>query len=200
MRTHGWIAATAVVVGCAGWFGRSVLADDPPKGGAPGGMEEMMKMMGTPGEQHARLIKALEGDWTVHAKMHEMDGTVTESDGTSTFKGILGGRFVTQELHATMKGKPFEGRGVMGYDNASKQFVQNWIDEMGTGFFTGTGQETQPGKAWGFKSSMNTPMGPMNSREELKVTGDKTLTYTMFMAFGPGAPESPVFEAAYTRK
>lgn len=206
MKSRAWIVAAVAAACCVGWFGRSVLGDEPPKPPAGGPdmakqMEEMMKMMAKPGEQHARLIKALEGEWTIKGTAHEMDGSTSESTGTATFKSILGGRFIAQEVKATStKMGPFEGRGIMGYENATKQFVHSWCDDMGTGFYTGTGQETEPGKAWTFKSKMNTPMGEMTARDEMKVTGDKTFTFTMYMSFAPGQPESPMMTLTYTRK
>jgi len=30
-------------------------------------------------------------------------------------------------------GMPFEGMGLDGYDNASKEYISIWIDNMGTG-------------------------------------------------------------------
>ena len=34
---------------------------------------------------------------------------------------------------------PFEGMGIVGYDNLLKKFVSVWIDNMGTGLMPGTG-------------------------------------------------------------
>jgi hypothetical protein len=198
MKSRGWFAATVAVAACAGWFGRSVLADDPPK--APAGADEMFKAAAKPGEQHERMVKMFEGEWTTHLKGKDMDGSTVESDGTASFKSLLGGRFLQQEVHGEYKKEPFTGYGWMGYDNNTKQFVGVWIDSMGTGIMSGTGQETEKGKAWSFKDTMTTPMGPMTSRDEIKVVSDKEFTYTMYMSFQPGAPEAPMMEITYKRK
>ena len=149
MKFRG-LVVTAVVACAVGWAGRSVLSDDAPK---PPDPMEMMRL-GTPGEEHARLAKALEGDWTVHGKFL-FGPAPMESDGTATFKTIFGGRYVQQDHASTFMGMPYEGRGIMGYDNGAKHYIASWIDNMGTGMMTSVGEESEKGKSWTFKSTHN---------------------------------------------
>jgi hypothetical protein len=41
---------------------------------------------------------------------------------------------------------PFEGRGTEAYDNITKQYVNTWIDNMGTGIMHSTGPCQDAGK------------------------------------------------------
>lgn len=87
------------------------------------------------------MLEAMAGEWTYTSKMW-MDPAAPpmESTGTSSFKSILGGRYVQHEHHGFVMGMPFEGIGINGYDNIKKKFVSTWIDNMGTmiTYMTGT--------------------------------------------------------------
>lgn len=182
MRTRGWIVATAVVVGCGGWFGRSVLAGDPPNGGGPagggaGGPPDFMALM-TPGEEHARLAK-FAGEWASHTVLHMGPGQDVQSDSTATFKMIMGGRYLQEDVTGTMMGMPFEGRGTFGFDNATKTYFSSWFDNFGTGITNSTGKETEKGKVWVFTGDMNMGQGPQTMEQTWTMVSDKEFTLTM---------------------
>jgi hypothetical protein len=67
-------------------------------------------------------------------------GNPTKSTATATFKMIFNGLYQLGEYSGIMMGQPFEGQGILAYDNAKKQFVNTWIDNMGSGvvYMTGT--------------------------------------------------------------
>jgi hypothetical protein len=52
---------------------------------------------------------------------------------------IYEGRYQESVHNGTFNGMPFEGRGLMGYDNASGKFFSSWIDNMSTGMMYTTG-------------------------------------------------------------
>ncbi|MBC8048130.1 MAG: DUF1579 domain-containing protein [Fimbriimonadaceae bacterium] len=89
----------------------------------------------TPGEEH-KMMKAAEGEWKAKTKMW-MDPTQPPMESESKVKCemILGGRYLSQEFNGSMMGMPFNGMGIIGYDNAAKKYVGTWIDNMGTGVF-----------------------------------------------------------------
>jgi len=115
--------------------------DRPRSGQTPGssrsdpGKEEMMQRMkeaGTPGAGHEAL-QALEGDWIAEVHCFMDPGAKAEVHrGTASAQFILGGRFLEEEFHGEMMGKPFTGRGIFGFDNTKQKFVSIWLDDMNT--------------------------------------------------------------------
>jgi hypothetical protein len=65
----------------------------------------------------------------------------TESQGVSTNKLVLGGRFLQCNYESEMMGQPFLGMSLDGYDNHLKKYIGLWADTMGTKWlvFEGTG-------------------------------------------------------------
>lgn len=130
----------------------------------------MMKAMmeyGTPGPMH-KMMASWNGTWTGETTIWEYDGaTPTKSTGTAVNTMILGGKYQSSKHSGNMMGMPFEGHGITGYDNATKQFVSSWIDSWSTGImhmtgnwdeatktltFTGTAPDiTRPGKECTYK-------------------------------------------------
>ena len=51
----------------------------------------------------------------------------------------MGGRYVEHTWKGKMMDMPFEGRGTEAYDNVAKQYVNSWVDNMGTGIIHQTG-------------------------------------------------------------
>ena len=52
----------------------------------------------------------------------------------------MGGRYQEGTYSGDMFGMPFEGRGMVAYDNATEEFVSTWIDNMGTGMMVTKGK------------------------------------------------------------
>jgi hypothetical protein len=86
-----------------------------------------------PGEMHKLLTQA-EGDWheeIVFWMAPKTDPTKAESECSNSM--IMGGRYQESIHKGDMMGMPFEGKGLMGFDNIKKVFQSTWIDNMGTG-------------------------------------------------------------------
>ena len=66
------------------------------------------------------------------------DANAETSRGTCKNVMVYGGRFLEQTYQGDFNGKPFEGKGVMGYDNIMKKFQGVWYDSIGTGIMTST--------------------------------------------------------------
>ena len=95
-------------------------------------MQEYMKLM-QPGQAHKHLHYYV-GTWNTVTKVW-MGGpgtTPTASTGTSTFKSVLDGNWVMEEHAGSMMGMPYQGIGMMGYDNYKKLYVGTWFSNMGT--------------------------------------------------------------------
>jgi len=93
----------------------------------------------TPGEMHAYLSKS-NGDWQAEITIW-MDPTSEPitNNGKVNVHMILGERYQQMTHSGEFNGMPFEGIGVMGYDNAAKKFQSTWIDNMGTGIMIMSG-------------------------------------------------------------
>jgi len=124
----------------------SVRADDAatnkPAASAPDTAEMMKKWaeIAAPGPSHKKL-EAVVGTWDVESKfwMGGPNDAPMESKGKSTKRWILGNRFVQEEFKGEMFGAPFEGLGIVGYDNFKKKYVNVWLDTSGSAISTGEG-------------------------------------------------------------
>ncbi len=90
---------------------------------------DMMKAM-MPGPQHNELCE-LEGEWVVRT---EFLGIKTPAIwGRSTWKSILGGRFVEGTTEGFMMGMTVTSRDLLGYDNTKKVFTSLSLSTLATG-------------------------------------------------------------------
>jgi hypothetical protein len=99
-----------------------------------GDQAEMMKKWQeymTPGPVHQQFAK-LVGDWKAEVTTF-MGGQGTKSEGTAKYEMVLGGRYLHGSFKGLMMGMPFEGMELDAYDNATKEYISIWVDNMGTG-------------------------------------------------------------------
>ncbi|MCK9280704.1 MAG: DUF1579 domain-containing protein [Melioribacteraceae bacterium] len=87
----------------------------------------------TPTEFHAEMAK-YSGDYSTVNTMWMGPGkeSVTEK-GEAKLEMILGGRYLKTAHFGSFMGTPFEGVGIDGYDNVTKEVTSVWFDNMGTG-------------------------------------------------------------------
>lgn len=127
----------------------AATTDRPRSGQTPGSSrsdlskEEMMQKMqeaGTPSAGH-HALNALAGDWKAEVQCFmDPDAQAETHRGTASAQWILGGRFLEEEFHGEMMGKPFTGRGIFGYDNNKQKFVNVWFDDISTAIQTSEGK------------------------------------------------------------
>ena len=87
----------------------------------------------TPGEVHKMLAES-DGTWNEEITMWMAPGMEpSKNTSTAVNKMILGGRYQQSTHVGNFNGMPFEGIGLLGYDNAKKVFMSSWLDNMGTG-------------------------------------------------------------------
>lgn len=150
-------------------------------------MQDMMKKWQdymTPGEMH-KMMESSVGEWKTVNKMW-MDPTATEpmvSEGTVTYEMILGGRYLLAKHVGIMMGMPMEGMNLLAYDNATKEFISVWIDNMGTGITTAKGtmdMETHKVTMFG---SMIDPMTGQNLeyKQVQTIIDENNQVFEMFM-------------------
>jgi len=164
--------------------------------------DDMKAMMAaaTPGETHKMLARSA-GNWTATVTMWMQPGAPpTTSTANATNEVIMGGRYLRQKATGTVMGMPFQGEGVTGYDNVKKQFVNSWIDNMGTGIMTMTGTYDEATKSITYTGSMADPMTGKDSpfREVWKFTDDNHQVMEMY--YPMEGKEFKAMEISYTRK
>jgi hypothetical protein len=165
-------------------------------------MEAYMKAA-TPGKEHEHLMKAV-GTWEGKIK-HWMkpDAPAAESTCVTKMAPVFEGRFLRCETEGEMPGGMgmFRGLGLYGFDNVSKQYQSTWIDNMGTGMMTGTGEVSSDGKTMTWTMNCHCPITgkPMTMREV-----DRTIdeNHSVLEMYGPDdkGKEFKMMEIAYTRR
>lgn len=164
--------------------------------------DDMKAMMNaaTPGESHQMLAKSA-GAWTGTVTMWMQPGAPpTVSQAQATNEMIMGGRYLKSTNSGNVMGMPFEGVGITGYDNTKKQFVNSWIDNMGTGIMTMSGTWDAASKSIVYTGSMADPVSgkDMAFREVWKFVDNDHQVMEMYNQVD--GKEIKSMEIKYTRK
>ncbi len=163
-------------------------------------MEKYMKAA-LPGPEHEKMAK-MAGKWKLAVTMWMAPGAPPQkSDATAEFKPILGGRYLQQEVRGNMNGQPFEGMGVEGYDNVTKERFGTWVDSMSTGAMVMKGKCAAGAKKCTLKGKVSDAIAgkEVPVSETVTVNDDNSFTFEMQ---GPG-PDGKMFktvEILYTRQ
>lgn len=152
----------------------------------PGWTQEDMQacmVAATPGKMQEHLAKNA-GVWSGKNTMWMAPDTEPmKSECTATYSTIMDGRFLKCDIIGEMPGMgPFTGFGVYGFDNVSQKFQATWLDNMGTGMATGTGELSADGKTltWVLHYTCPITKKPVSMREIETITGPTTKTLDMF--------------------
>jgi hypothetical protein len=189
----------------------AVTTQDRPRTGErfgsskPGGDKaEMMKKAeaaGSPGPAH-KALEALAGNWKAEVKCWmEPGGSPEVSQATAETRWILNGRFLQEDFHGQMMGKPFNGLSLLGYDNTKQTFNSVWVSDMQTSMFTSEGKGesgykviTLEGKA----SCPSTGRKDVPMKTVFRVISPDKHTFEMFD--GSQGANAKTMEITYTRR
>jgi hypothetical protein len=191
-------------------------AAEPSKDSAPAGAPEMKLPPGwtaedmqacaaaaTPGKMHEVLAKGV-GTWSGKNSMWMAPGTdPIKSDSVTTVMPMMDGRFFHIESKGEMPGMgQFHGAGVYGFDNVSQKFQGVWVDNMGTGMMTGTGELSSDGKTLTWTYTYNCPIQKkaVTMREVETITGPNTKTLEMYGADPKSGKEYKMMVIEFTKK
>lgn len=157
------------------------------------------KEYATPGDGH-EILKSLAGSWnyTMNYWMSPGAEPHTES-GTVESKWILDGRFLKMKVEGSSMGQPFEGMGIMGYNNLTNQYENVWIDNMGTGMMTATGTYDAGSKTITETGTYTDPSGEKEFRGVTTLKDADNYSYELFVP-GPEGKEFRMLDLQYTRK
>ena len=157
------------------------------KTGSPnqqGDQAEMMKKMeaaGTPGAQH-KALQPLVGNWKAEVKCWmDPSGSPEVTQGTAKANFVFNGRFLEEEFHGQMMGKPFTGKTLLGFDNTKQTFNSVWISDTQTSMFTSEG-----------KGDSNTKVITLEGKTNCPATGRKDIP--MKSVLRVLSPDKHVFE------
>jgi len=155
----------------------------------------------TPGDMQ-KMMASWSGNWDADISMWDKPGAPpTKSAGKTVNKMVMGGRYQESNHTATMMGMPFEGHGMLAYDNAKKVFQSTWMDNMGTGLMNMSGSWDAATKSLTLTGRSVDPatLGDKDFKEVMTVIDDNTQTMAMFTN-GPDGKEMKMMEIKYTRK
>ena len=154
----------------------------------------------TPGDVHRMLAKS-DGLWNVETTMWMDAGSEPmKSKGTCTNTMLMGGRYQQSDFKSEMMGQPFEGRSLLGYDNAKHSFISTWIDNMGTGVMVIEGKWDEATKSIHYTGTMTDPISgkDMPIRETFTIKDDNHHMMEMWVQ-GPDGKEMKSMEILFTR-
>jgi hypothetical protein len=161
-------------------------------------MEKYMKA-GTPGPEHQRLAKMV-GKWKTQVTSWP-GGKPVKSEGSAEFTSLFGGRYLQQDVKGDMGGEPFEGRGIEGFDNVTKESFGTWIDSMSTGMMVTRGKCPATAKKCTYKGMMPDAVAgkAVPATETVTYTDDDHFTFELYGP-GPGGKTVKMIEILYTRQ
>ncbi len=202
------IVPLAVVVGLAAILVPAVVAASPTAkpAAAPAmdqqAMMELYKKAGTPGPEHEAMAK-LVGDWKLDVTSWMAPGAPPEkSTGTAKFELLLGGRYLQQTVHGDMGGQPYDGIGIEGFDNVTKESFSVWFDSMSTGTMLSRGKCPVEAKTCIFTGTVNDPLTGKATkvREVITRNGDNSFTFDMHGPDPKTGKEFHMVQIVYTRQ
>ncbi|MBI4363826.1 MAG: DUF1579 domain-containing protein [Candidatus Latescibacteria bacterium] len=189
-------------------LGTPVTAAEPAKGAdakatpaaAPTEEEMMAAMMkaSTPGPMHD-LMKSMVGSWKAVTKSWSGPGEPTVTEGTSENTLILGGRYLQSAFKGMFGGMPFEGVGIMGYNNQKKQFESVWVDNMGTAVAWSHGSVDPVGKVITMNATFPDPMTGQDTSYKMVTTIVDANQHQFAMVGSKDGKDRTEMEITYTR-
>lgn len=154
-----------------------------------------------PGASH-ELLAPFVGEWDVKLTFWSSPNTKgISSRGRSSIVWILGGRFVQEQFRGKAAGEPFEGLGVMGYDNGSRQFRTLWLDSLNTAMTVATGRYVPDTNTFELSSELYDPLrsGVKVVRSSLRFMSRDSYVFSMQDESPEGKPFTSL-EMVYSRK
>jgi hypothetical protein len=100
-----------------------------------------------------------------------------------------------------MMGMPFNGRSIVAYDIHKNEFMNTWIDNMGSGIMYLKGPWDEATKTITLKGKMTDPgtKGDVDVKETFRIIDDNTQEMEMFTMM-PDGKEFKTMNIKFTRK
>jgi len=137
----------------------------------------------TPGEHHAHFQKMV-GKWTASSTFWMgFDAPAMTSEGTAEFEVIFGGRYLVQHYQGEFMGDVFHGMGITAYDNFRQEYIDLWLDDMGTAIMLTRGKSNEAGTEFTYIGKMDDPLSgrkDIPTRTVARAVDDETHMLEMF--------------------
>jgi hypothetical protein len=153
-----------------------------------------------PKSEHAELFGRMLGDWTTTLSWRiAPDAQPEVSTGRASNTSNLQ-RFVRQEFDGEMlPGMKFQGSALFGFNNATKQYENVWIDNTTTAITTNVGAKQADGSILWTGSFTDPATGEKKtSKATLSWQGNNQMTWTQWDVSAEGV-EFASLEVVYTR-
>lgn len=145
-------------------------------------MQKAWEAYMTPTEPH-KMMATEEGKWKDEMTFWMgPDAPPEKATATENIKMIMGGRYQVSNITGEMMGMTFEGQSTLAYDNATKEYISTWIDNMGTGLSVMRGKYDEASKSTTLTGSMVDPMTGKEKqmRQVYTIIDDNTRKMEMF--------------------
>jgi len=159
-------------------FTASLNAQDEMSADQKAWMEYM-----TPGPMHEMMAGSV-GEWkSKNTFWMDPAGEPMVSEGTVKFEMIMGGRYMKSTHKGMVMGMPFTGMMLQAYDNATKEFIAIWIDNLGTGMSVSKGTYDEGTRILKSKGTMIDPMSgkEVYYRQTIQLIDDNHQVVEMFI-------------------
>ena len=137
----------------------------------------------TPGPMHEMMAKSV-GEWkTKNTFWMDPGSEPNVSEGTMSVEMIMGDRYMRSTHKGLVMEMPFTGMNLQAYDNATKEFIAIWIDNLGTGISVSKGTYDEDTKTLNFTGTMIDPMSgkEVHYRQTIQLIDDNHQVFEMFM-------------------
>jgi hypothetical protein len=154
-----------------------------------------------PGPWHAFLARRA-GRWNVAGRIwNEPGGQPVHSTGESRLEMLLGGRFLQERHKGRVEGRPYEGLGLFGFDNADSTVTAVWLDNLGTRTAVLDGPAGAPGEPLELRGTYTDPASGRTVSLRLVITWDGANRQRWEYFGAPeGFDEARLMELVYTRR
>lgn len=153
----------------------------------------------TPGDMHKWMASHV-GTWEAEVSQWMGGPEPTKSKAKDVVTMSMNGLYQMGYFSSTMMGMPMTGQSTLAYDNAKKQFIMTWIDNLGSGIVIMTGQYDATTKTMNLKGKQTDPTTGSDSdiRQENKYLDDDTYVMAMY-GTGQDGKESKFMEGTFKR-
>ena len=137
----------------------------------------------TPGPMHEMMAGSV-GEWkSKNTFWMDPAGEPMVNEGTVKFEMIMDGRYMKSTHKGMVMGMPFTGMNLQAYDNATKEFVAVWIDNLGTGMSVSNGTYDEASKTINSTGTMIDPMSgkEVKYRQTIQLLNDNHQVMETFM-------------------
>ena len=155
----------------------------------------------TPGDVHKMMAK-WNGNWDGDVSMWMQPGAPEEKSKIATVNKMVMNGLYQQGTHTgNMMGMPFNGMGTLAYDIHKKEFINTWIDNMGSGIMVMKGPWDEATKTITLKGKMTDPgtTNDVDVKEKFTIVDDNTQEMKMY-AMMPDGKEFQTMNIKFTRK